>query len=153
MIGALNDLNLIARADIALDKDAQIGPGAQGLGEAAREELVVHPHPQPPTGHPRLGNLQHGGPDRPALPDEGPVDLDALRREVLAQLPVLERPADLLRPPAEVFYGVGIDRLVGAAVGPAIRLVVAGQINVAGCDSAGHRTFPDGAPGGTTVVF
>src|SRR5262249_694600 len=53
---------------------------------------------------------------------------------------------------AEVFHGVGIDRLVGAAVGPAIRLVVAGQVDSAGGNSAGHRGFPDGAPGGTTVV-
>src|SRR5262249_53147257 len=73
--------------------------------------------------------------------------------EVLAQLPVLERPANLLRPPAEVFHGIGIDCLVGAAVGPAIRLVIACQVDAAGGDSAGNRRFPDGAPGGTTVVF
>src|SRR5216684_3753876 len=36
VVGALNDLNLIASPHFALDKDAQIGPGAQGLGEAAR---------------------------------------------------------------------------------------------------------------------
>jgi len=54
VIGALNDLNLIALADIALDNDAQIGPGAQGLGEAAREEFIIHPHPHPPARDPRL---------------------------------------------------------------------------------------------------
>src|SRR5262249_51798989 len=153
VVGALDDLNLIARPHVALDKDAQQGTGAQGLSETAREELVVHPHAQPPAGHPRLGALQYGGPDRPALPDEGIVHRNALRREVLAQLPVLERPADLLRPPAEIFHGIRIDRLVGAAVGTAIRLVVAGQVDSAGGDPAGRRRFPDGAPGGATVVF
>src|SRR5262245_2615295 len=71
VLGAVDDLNLIAGPHIALDQDAQVGPGAQGLDEPARKELVVHRYPQPPAGHPRLGDLQHGGPDRPALPDEG----------------------------------------------------------------------------------
>ena len=36
VIGALKDLNLVACAHIALDDDAQIGTGAQGLGRAPR---------------------------------------------------------------------------------------------------------------------
>jgi hypothetical protein len=44
VIGALEDPNLIARADIALDDDAQIGPGAQGLGYlfSASVQYPVH---------------------------------------------------------------------------------------------------------------
>src|SRR5262249_20161564 len=153
VIGALNDPNLIARTDIALDNEAQVGPRTQGFSETTWEELVVHPHSQPPTGYPRFGDLQHHASDGPALADEGAVRVNALDREVLAQFPVLERPADLLRPPAEVFHGIGIERLVGAAVGPTIRLVVAGQVDSAGSDPPGHRRFPDAAPGGTPVVF
>src|SRR5262249_16678103 len=139
VIGALNDLNLIARADIALDNDAQIGPGAQGLGEAAREELVVHPHPQAPTGHPRLGDLQPRGPDRPALPDEGAVHVDALRRKVLAKLAVGKRSADLLFPPPRVFNRVGVGHFVGPPVCLAIGLVVSGQIYPPDCDPTDDR--------------
>src|SRR5262249_19250260 len=62
-----------------------------------------------------------------------------------------DKHVDLLRPPVEIFHGIGIDRLVEAAVGPAMSLAVAGQVDSAGGDSAGHRRFPDGAPGGTTM--
>src|SRR5262249_22960583 len=101
--------------------------------------LVIHPNPEPPARDSRLGNLKNRGPDLPTLSDERVVHLNPFRREIFAELPVRERSADLLFPPPCVFDRVGVDRLVGAAVGVAIRLVVAGEIDASGGDPTDDR--------------
>jgi hypothetical protein len=153
MVGPLDHADRIARLQLPLDDDAQVRPGPQRLGEAPREQLVVHADAKSPARDPRLGNLQDHAPDLPALADQGRVHVHAFGREVLAELAVGERSADRLLPPARVLDGVGVDRLVGPAVGLAIRLVVAGQVHPAGRDPPGDRRFPDRAPGGATAVL
>jgi hypothetical protein len=56
------------------------------------------------------------GPDPPALPDQGSVDVDAQGREVLPEDTVRERAAELGLPPVQVLACVGVDGLVEAAV-------------------------------------
>ena len=55
-------------------------------------------------------------PDPPALADLGLVDVDARGGEVLAELAVADRPAELVGPGVEVLAREGVDRLVDAAV-------------------------------------
>src|SRR5262249_30078620 len=81
------------------------------------------------------------------------VDLDAFGRQVLAELGVREGPAFLRLPPPRVLDGVGVDRLVGTAVGLSIRLVVAREVHAAGRDAALDRRLPDRAARRPAVVL
>src|SRR5262245_57877685 len=103
MIGFLDYPDLIPDPHIPLDDDSQVSPGPQRVGEAAGEQLVVHPNPEPPARDSRLGNLENRGPDLPPLADERVVHLDPLGREVFAKLTVAQHPADLPFPPPCVF--------------------------------------------------
>src|SRR5262245_48285558 len=100
---------------------------------------MIHPNSKPPAGDSRLGNLKYRGPDLPTLSDEGIVYLNPFCREVFAKLTVGKRSGDLLFPPACVFDGVGVDHFISSPVGLAIRLVISGQIDTAGCDPTDGR--------------
>src|SRR5262249_34033729 len=88
MIGSLDDPDFISGTHTTLDDDSQIRPGSQGLGEATRKQLIIHPNSQPPAGDSRLGNLENSRSDRPALSDQRIVHLDPFRREVFAKLAI-----------------------------------------------------------------
>jgi hypothetical protein len=153
MIRPFHNRDLISCPHVTLDDYSQVRPGSHHLREAARKHLIVHPNSKPPARYSRLGNLKNCRPDPPTLSDERIVHVNPFRGEILAKLTVGKRSPDLLFPPSCVFYGVGVERFVGSPVCLAIRLVIASQVDSASGDSAGHRRFPDGAPGGTTVVF
>src|SRR6185295_6376011 len=153
LIGPLDDPDVIAGPHLALGHDPQVRPRPQRLGEAAREHLVAHPNPKPPARDARLGNLEHGAPDLPALADERVVHLDSVGREIFAKLAVCKRSAELLFPPPRILDGVGVDRLVGSPVCLAIRLVVPGEVYASDCNPSGDRRFPDGTLGRAPVVF
>src|SRR5712692_1040833 len=100
VIRLLHDPDLVSGAHIALDDDSEIGTGSQRLGEAAWKGFVVHPDGEPPTGNSRLGNLENRAPDLPTLADERVVELHPFRGQVLSELAVRDRTADL--PPTSV---------------------------------------------------
>src|SRR5512143_1433932 len=152
-IGLLDDPDFVVGADITLVDDTQVGAGAHGFGEAARKQLVIHANSKPPAGNTRLGNLENGSSDLPSLSDKGVVHGDSFRREVLSELAVRERPADLLLPPLSVFDGICVDRLVGTPVCAPICLIVSGQIDASGRDPAARRHLPDGASREVPAVF
>src|SRR5215831_17266862 len=91
MSGSLDYPHLISGTHLTLDDYAQVSPGSQRLGEAARKHLIVHPHAKPPARYPRLGHLKNRGPDLPPLSNERSVHLDPFRREVFAKLTVGQR--------------------------------------------------------------
>src|SRR5262249_9446557 len=153
VVGSLDDPNRISSSHVALGDDSQVSPRSQRLREVARKHPVVHSNAKPPARYARLGNLKNGRPDLPAFADKRVVHLNPFGREVFAKLTVGQRSANLLCPPACVFDGVGVERLVGPAVRLAIRLVIAGEIDTSGRDPAGDRGFPDRALGGPAVVF
>src|SRR6266403_785499 len=153
VVRLLDDRNLVSRAHLALDDDAQVASGPHCLAEPAWKRLVVHPHSKPPAGDPRLGNLEDCSPDLPVLSTQGVVDLDPFRSEVLAELSVRERTADLPFPPAFVLDRIRVNRLVESAMCLAIRLAVAFQVDAASRDPPGHRRFPDRALGGMTAIL
>jgi hypothetical protein len=99
--------------------------------------MIVHPNAKPPTRDPGLRYLNNRGPNLPALSDEGIVHLDPFSREVFAELPVGQCPADFSFPPTDIFDGEGVDRLVGPSVCQSIRLVVSGKVDTSDCDPAG----------------
>jgi hypothetical protein len=139
VIRSLDHADLVSGCQITLDKDAQVSPGAQRLGEAARKHLVIHPDAKAPAWDARLGNLENGGPNLPALADERLVRVNSLRCEVFAKLTGLKEAPDFLFPPMHVFDSVGVDRLVGTTMGLAIRLVVTGKIDTSGGDPPEDR--------------
>ena len=58
--------------------------------QQSRDARIVHPDPDPVTGHPRLGDLKDGAADLIAVADADLAVAEALDREVLAELPVDE---------------------------------------------------------------
>jgi hypothetical protein len=134
MIGSLDHPDLIPGPHITFDDQSEVSPWSQRLGEAARKHLVVHPNSKPPARNSWLGNLENKGSDLPTLSDERVVHLNPFRREILAELAVGERSADLLCPPPCVFDGVGVDHLIGSPVRLAIRLVIPGKVYTSGRD-------------------
>src|SRR6266849_362441 len=153
VIRPFQDPDLVSGAHIALDDDPEVGTGSQRLAEAARKGLVVHPDSEPPTRDSRLGNLEKGAPDLPALADERVVELDPFGGQVLSELAVRERTPDLPFPPALVLHRVGIDSLVESAVCLQIRLLVAREIDAPSGDPSAHRRLPDRALGGAAVII
>src|SRR5262249_35107474 len=87
------------------------------------------------------GNLENKGSDLPTLSDERVVHVNPFRREILAQLAVGERSADLLCPPPCVLDGVGVDHLIGSPVCLAIRLIVSGEIDTSGGDPTDRQVL------------
>src|SRR4051812_40573564 len=153
LIGPRDGPDLVAGRHLAFGDYAQVRPGPHGLGEAARERLVIHPNPEPPAGNARLGHFKYSTPDLPALAYERVVHLDPFGGEILAKLAVRKRSADLMCPPPRVFGRVRVHRFVGPAVCLAIRLVVAGKVHAPDCNPSGDRRFPNGALGRAPVVL
>src|SRR6266478_2876740 len=152
VIGLLHDPDLVSAPHIALDDDSEIAAGSQRLAEAAGKRFVVHPDSEPPARDSRLGNLEDRGPDPPTFAYERVVELHPFRGQVLSELAVRERAADLPLPPALVLQRIRIDGLVEAAVCLEIRLAIAREIDTASRDPSAHRRFPDRALSGPAVV-
>src|SRR2546425_5346150 len=125
LVGTFDYPDLVAGGHRTLGKNSQIRSGAQRLGEASDEALIVHPDAEPPAGHAGFGDLEQRGPDLPALADERPVHLDPLRGQVLAELPDRQRSAELALPPPQIFDRIGVDGLVDASVRLPVSLIVA----------------------------
>src|SRR5262249_35607714 len=153
VIGALDDPDVVAGAHVTLGDEAQIRPGSQRFGEAARKQRIVHPNAEPPARDSWLGNLDNCGSDLPTLTDDRVVHLDPFCREVFAKLAISERSTDLMLPPPRVFDRECVDHLVGSPVRISIRLLVSLEVDAANGDPAGGRRFPDAAPGRTTLVL
>src|SRR6267378_1064650 len=120
---------------------------------ASRKRFVVHPDSQPPTRDSWFGNLENRAPDLPTLAHERVVELHPFRGQVLSELAVRERTADLPFPPALVLHRIRIDALVEAAVCLEIRLAIAHEIDAPSRDPSAHRRLPDRALGGAAVVI
>src|SRR5438876_93318 len=148
-----HDSDLVSGAHIALDDDSEICTGSQRLAEAAWKRFVVHPDSEPPTRDSRLGNLENRAPDLPTLADERVVELHPFRGQVLSELAVRERAADLPFPPALVVHRIRIDGLVEASVCLEIRLAIAREIDAPSRDPSANWRLPDRALGGPAVVI
>src|SRR5438067_4650698 len=152
VIRLLHDPDLVSGTHIALDDDSEIGTGSQRLAEAAWKRFVVHPDSEPPTRDSRLGNLENRAPDLPTLADESVVELHPFRGQVLSELAVRERAADLPFPPALVFHRIRIDGFVEAAVFLEFRLAITSAFDARSPDPAASRRLSDHALRGPAVV-
>jgi hypothetical protein len=128
VIRSLDYPNLIPGPDITLDDYSEVSPRSQSGGETAREHLIVHPNAQPPTRYSRLGNLDNHGADLPTLSDERIVYPNPFCRDVLAELTVCERSANLLFPPPCVFNRVCVEHFIWSPVCLAICLIVSDKV-------------------------
>jgi len=135
VIGAANYSDLVTTTYASLDDDSQISAGSHGLGETSGKNRVVHSNSKPPARHPRSRNLKNSGPKLPTLTDKRIAHVDAFGREVFAKLAEFNRAAKLLFPPARVFNGICIDRLVESAMRLSIRLMVAVEVYASNRDS------------------
>src|SRR5262249_48163679 len=86
VIGSLGDADRIAGPHVTFDYDSQVSPGPQRLGEAAREQLIIHPNSKPPARNSRLAHLENRGPNLPTLADERLVRVNPECRKVFAKL-------------------------------------------------------------------
>src|SRR5262249_25410853 len=108
---------------------------------------------KPPARDPWFGYFKHGGADRPTLADDRVVHRDSFRGEIFPKLGVLKRSAELLFPPSQIFYGIGIHRFIGPPVRFTIGLIVSLKIYALGRNAAGNRRFPNRAFGRPTVII
>ena len=67
--GPVDDLDRVARADLALAHDAQVRAGPPGLGEALDHLRVAEAQPELEARQPRLAHLELDRADPPALAD------------------------------------------------------------------------------------
>src|SRR3954470_9137581 len=136
VVGAAGDLDLVARADLALAHDAQVRAGPLRPREALEHLRVAEAQAELEARKARLADLELDRAEPPALADQRPAHVDALDREVLAERPRTEPDAELALPPRRVLARVRVDRLVGAAVDAAVGLVVAGDVHALDADAA-----------------
>jgi len=90
MVRSVNNSHIVALPYITLAENPKIGPGSAGFGKATRKQLIVHPHRESPAGYPRFRYLEQGASNLPSLSDDGIRDVNAVRREVLAELSMLQ---------------------------------------------------------------
>src|SRR6516165_12667107 len=98
------------------------------------------------AGGPRRGDLDPGRAQLPDLADQRAGDVQADGRDVLAERAIGQLAAKLFHPPVQVLPGVGVDSLLGAAVGGLVHLLVAAEAEHAYLDTAGHRPLVDRGP-------
>ncbi len=153
MMRPLDYPDLITGGDVPLDDDSQVCPGSQCLGKSAWKLRIIHARAEPPARNPWFGYFKDKGSNRPTLADERIVYRDSFSRQVFSELAVLKRAAECFFPPAQIFDGIGVERLVRTAVGFTIRLIVSFEIYPACYDAAGHRRFPNRALGWAAVKF
>ena len=84
----------------------------------------------------------HVSADLPALSDEGGVDIEAEGGQVLAEDAVGERASELGLPGVEILAGVGVDRLVGPAVGLRIADGITGGTASSRCRAPDREVEP-----------
>jgi hypothetical protein len=116
----LDDLDVVARAERAGREHTQVRTGQAGAGEALDPALLAEPLLE---GHARRPGRRHLADDRvrtrtdpPALADLGTADVDSRGPQVLAEEPGRDVALQLGRPPVGVLVGIGVQRLLGAAV-------------------------------------
>ncbi len=124
-------------------------PGRPAPANAAGNRGFPDPDPELVAGDPGLADLEDRRPDRPPLADERGAEIEAARREVLAEHARAEAPGHLARPPLEVLGRVGVDGLVRPTVDGPVRLVVAVQVDAAQPNQSLHWRLPDRGPHGT----
>src|SRR5262249_24742237 len=152
VVGSTRDDDVVARTDVSFGDDPQVRPRSAGLREQAREELVLHPHSQPPTGDAGLRDFEQGRPDLPALTHQRARDGDPLRGQVLSDPPETQGPSDGLGPPSLILDAVRVDGLVRSTMGAPVRLLVPFQVDAPEPDAPADRGLPDRAPGGAAFV-
>ena len=147
----VHHLDRVARREDARLEHPQVGAGPLPRTEPAYPRGVVvaaaaHPLLEVVARRPHRGHLEEDGPDPPALPHLGLVDVDAGGGEVLAELAVAELVAELPGPPVQLLTGEGVDRLVRAAVVPSVGDLVTGHSQPVHLDRAGDRRLVDRRP-------
>src|SRR5258706_3944312 len=150
---SFDDPDLISSADRALNNDAEVCPGSQRLGETAHKPLIVHPNSKPPARDPRLGYFKHGSADRPMFTNERIVHRDSFRGQIFPKLTVLQRSAEFLFPPSQIFHGASVDNFIGTPVRFAIRLIVSFEIDSTNGDTTVDVCFPHRAFGRSNVII
>src|SRR3954470_3701954 len=143
VLGAVDDLDRVARPQLALLGDREVGARAAGVQELLLEAAYADPRLELEAGDARAGDPQLDRADPPALADPRARDVDARSRQVLAERPGVEVESGDVAPEHDVLARIGVDRLVGAAVDRAVGLVVALQVDAADGDRALDRRLDD----------
>ena len=143
VVGPVDELDCVARLQLALLGDREVRARAAGVQELLLEAAHADPGLELEAGDARAGDPQLDRADPPALADARAGDVDARGRQVLAERPGAEvQPGDVA-PERDVLARIGVDRLVGPAVDRAVGLVVALQVDAAHRDRALDRRLDD----------
>src|SRR6185503_18513850 len=138
-------LDLVARAELSLADDAQVSAGTVRLAEALDHREIPEAHAELRARDPRLGDLEHGAADPPALADHRARDVEPLRGQVLAEHPGRDLAVELLGPPLLVLAGVRVHGFVRAAMDAPVGLIVAGDVDALDTNPALDRRLADRA--------
>ena len=147
MARAAQHRDLVTRPDRPGADDAQVGTEASGPGEPLDPTAPAHPLLEGHAGHAYAGDLDDDAvparADPPPLADLGATDVEAADPQVLAEQARGDVARQLLRPPRRVLVGVGVERLVLAAVMPAVDLGVEHEPLGADLEAARARPLVD----------
>ena len=111
--------DLVPGPHLAAGHDRQVGAGSRLGGERLHPPPDAHPRGEGRAGDPRAGDLEHHlVADRPPVADQGGVDVETERGEVLAERPVGELDAESALPGVQLLAGERVHRLEVAAVVP-----------------------------------
>ncbi len=139
----VHHLDGVPRAEVAVLDHAQVRTRAVGLREPAHPALLAEPAAEGLAGRAGLRDLQQGRADPPVLTDHGAVHVQAADPQVLAEQPRRDLAVQLGAPVVGVLLGVGVDRLVEAAVAGAVGLHVRVQAVGPHLDPPLHGTLVD----------
>ena len=113
----MGDHHDVSRLHGARRHHAKVGAGDRGHRELAQPALTADPAAESGARYARTGHLElEVGTHAPPLADQSAVHVEPDGRQVLAERPRSQVPAELLPPTVEVLACVGVDGLFVAAV-------------------------------------
>src|SRR5579864_3463519 len=149
-----NTFDPIARAQFSFGDDGEIETGTAArpkfldhIGAAKLDSELV-------AGRPRLSHLENGGTHAILIADIHCGFIQALGRQVLAELAIRQVQAgEFCGPVRIVFNRIAVDCFVAAAVNRQIGLPVAGQVQLVHCDPAGDWLLEDSGEDAAAAKF
>src|SRR6478735_9025190 len=112
----MHDLDAITRTYVSLGDDPEVCAGSAGLSEAADHVGHFPETSERSARNARAADLQDRASDCPSFPDDRAGLVEALGREVLAELTRFDHAVEFAGPPGRVLRRVGVPGLVVAAV-------------------------------------
>jgi hypothetical protein len=142
----MHDLDAITRTYVSLGDDPEVCAGSAGLGEAADHVGHFPETSERSARNAGAADLQDRASDCPSFPDDRAGLVEALGREVLAELTRFDHAVEFAGPPGCVLRRVGVHGLVVTAVMLDVANGIPLDVIVGEAQPVGYRPFVDAGP-------